>query len=78
MQSLIQAWFKSAWNTSFSPQIARQSCRSNTMKMSGARATVPDGVADVTIQSIMRGLAVVPNAAYFEVNAKDGTLYNLI
>jgi RHS repeat-associated protein len=71
--------FENAWNSSaLATGFGSDNYQANTDKMTGGtRATVPDATADGIIQTVWyRRNIRVSKAAWFEVKAKNGDIYN--
>ncbi|WCM40984.1 RHS repeat-associated core domain-containing protein [Flavobacterium sp. CBA20B-1] len=77
LEQFTGALFENAWHSSYQLIGAIDNYRANKNKMKGgSRTTVPDGVSDGIIKRWFLSDIVVPNAAWFEVKAMNGTIYN--
>ncbi|MGQ2985363.1 MAG: RHS repeat-associated core domain-containing protein [Flavobacterium sp.] len=80
LQNYIGRLFENAWNNSAlsMPGLVNDNYRRNTtLKTGGNRNTVPDATANGILQTPFYEPNIeVDEAAWFEVKAKDGTIYN--
>ncbi|SFO38877.1 RHS repeat-associated core domain-containing protein [Paenimyroides ummariense] len=77
LEQFTGALFENAWHNSYQSIGAKDNYRVNKNKMmGGSRTTVPDGVSDGLIRRWFLSDIVVSGAAWFEVKAMNGTIYN--
>jgi RHS repeat-associated protein len=77
LQNVVGNQFEDAWNRAAKRLLANDNYTPNSTPMSGGtRNTVPDGTADGYLNKLWGGQIRVPGAAWFEVKAKNGDIYN--
>ncbi|HRP30842.1 MAG TPA: RHS repeat-associated core domain-containing protein, partial [Agriterribacter sp.] len=77
LQNVIGRSFEQAWNLAADRLLKSDNYVPNSDKQTGGtRTTVPDGIADGYIQKVWGGRITVPRAAWFEVKAINGNIYN--